>query len=169
MVFLFSKTFRPTQVPNPCSLGTANIFLGGYVALVWSSSLTPSSAEVINVWSYTSTFSICLHGMKRNNYRFLYVYFTLRCAVPPTYAIFVKYLLSFISSQSVRLHENHNTSGLAKESVFESVIWECNRYWFRCFMLISVRPHIIFGPSIISTIFDVQGSLHRKYIPIYIQ
>jgi hypothetical protein len=31
-------------------------------------------------------------------------------------------IFTFISSQSVPLHENHSTSGLAKGSVFESVL-----------------------------------------------
>ena len=106
----------------PCSVGTASTLLGGLCGLDVKLITLHLVPRLLVSGAIPPLFSICLHGMKRNNYKFLYAYFTLRCAVPPTFAIFVKYLLSFISSQSVRVHENHSTSGLAKDSVFESIL-----------------------------------------------
>jgi len=49
----------------------------------------------------------------KKNYKFLYVYFTLRWRLSTHVCNFCK-MFTFISSQSLRLHENHSIFGLAK-------------------------------------------------------
>jgi hypothetical protein len=47
------------------------------LARAWSYHSPPASAVVKNVRSYTSTPPICLHGLDRDNFTFLLLYFQI--------------------------------------------------------------------------------------------
>jgi hypothetical protein len=64
-IFFFSKTYRQFVVATQFSTqGTQRAKRQGSE----TNHPTPSSAEVKNVWRYTSAPPICLHGVHRNNF-----------------------------------------------------------------------------------------------------
>jgi len=62
-IFLFTTVSRPALTPtkHPIRWSTRGCFTGGKADGAWS--WPPPSAEVKNVWSYTSTPKIRLHGV----------------------------------------------------------------------------------------------------------
>ena len=65
--FLFSSKLQyPNMGAHPASysVGTGGSFPEGKTTKAWSWPLTPSSTEVKNEWSRTSTPPICFHGVR---------------------------------------------------------------------------------------------------------
>jgi hypothetical protein len=71
---LFSKTSTPALAPTKPYIQWVPWFLPrGKVIGTSSCHSPPSSVEVKNWWSYTSDPSICLHGVDRDEFTFLYI------------------------------------------------------------------------------------------------
>ena len=71
LYFILSKTYRlalgPTQPPIQCIQG----FLSTGVKQLCEFNYSPtSSAQVKNEWTYSSTPSVCLHGIQRHKFTF---------------------------------------------------------------------------------------------------
>jgi hypothetical protein len=68
-IFLSSKTPRPAMGPTHPFQWVPKVFSTGKAARVWGWTLT-SCADIKNEWSYTSTSSVCLYGVYRDNVTF---------------------------------------------------------------------------------------------------